>query len=131
MRTHSARSCSSTGLISICFSAQTTSGRPSDDGRLLYWTGSRVYTTGFPLVEQVSRVNVRGDRCGGLRLGRVARHVGNRRRLDATREEMMRRKLFCLMITAVFVLGLCRIDLRAQAPSSAPPASKEIAITFD
>jgi len=43
----------------------------------------------------------------------------------------MRRKLFCLLIAAVFVLGLSRINLQAQAQSSAPTSSKEIAITFD
>src|ERR1051325_11231028 len=43
---------------------------------------------------------------------------------------MMRRKLFCMVIIGIFVLSLSRIDLRAQPPSSAPPA-KEIAITFD
>ena len=42
----------------------------------------------------------------------------------------MRRKLFCMVIIGIFVLSLSRIDLRAQPPSSAPPA-KEIAITFD
>jgi len=42
----------------------------------------------------------------------------------------MRRKLFCMVVIGIFVLSLSRIDLRAQPPSSAPPA-KEIAITFD